>query len=55
SSPDLRSGLSSCRRGVETFLRRNPCPEVQELVKLAHLSNVITDPHLRHTGTQLSH
>ncbi|RXN06161.1 Actin cytoplasmic [Labeo rohita] len=55
SSPDLRSGLSSCRRGVEAFLRRNPCPEVQELVKLAHLSNVITDPPVRHTGTQLSH
>uniref|UniRef100_A0A9J7Y0F1 Si:ch211-241j12.3 n=1 Tax=Cyprinus carpio carpio TaxID=630221 RepID=A0A9J7Y0F1_CYPCA len=47
--------LSSCRRGVQSFLRRNPCPEVQELVKLAHLANAITDPHLRHTGTQLSH
>ncbi|KAL1254746.1 hypothetical protein QQF64_016975 [Cirrhinus molitorella] len=54
-SPDLRSGLPSCRRGVEIFLKRNPCPEVQELVKLAHLSNVIADPHLRHAGTQLSH
>ncbi|KAF4099167.1 uncharacterized protein LOC131527461 [Onychostoma macrolepis] len=50
-SPDL----SSCRRGVQSFLRRNPCPEVQELVKLAHLSSATTDPHLRHTGTQLSH
>uniref|UniRef100_A0A8C1VE80 Si:ch211-241j12.3 n=1 Tax=Cyprinus carpio TaxID=7962 RepID=A0A8C1VE80_CYPCA len=47
--------LSSCRRGVQSFLRRNPCPEVQELVKLAHLANAITDPHFRHTGTQLSH
>lgn len=55
SSSDLRSGSSTWRRGVETFLRRNPCPEVQELVKLARLSNTITDPNLQQTGTQLSH
>ncbi|XP_059369580.1 uncharacterized protein si:ch211-241j12.4 [Carassius carassius] len=50
-SPDR----SSCRRRVQSFLRTNPCPEVQELVKLAHLSNAVSDPQLRHTGTQLSH
>ncbi|KAK9956037.1 hypothetical protein ABG768_013794 [Culter alburnus] len=55
SSSDLRSGSSTWRRGVQTFLRRNPCPEVQELVKLARLSNTITDPNLQQTGTQLSH
>lgn len=55
SSSDLRSGSSTWRRGVQTFLRRNPCPEVQELVKLARLSNTITDPSLQQTGTQLSH
>uniref|UniRef100_A0A671K328 Uncharacterized LOC107697503 n=2 Tax=Sinocyclocheilus anshuiensis TaxID=1608454 RepID=A0A671K328_9TELE len=47
--------LSSCRRGVQTFLRRNPCPEVLELVKLAHFADAITDPHFQHTGSQLSH
>ncbi|XP_052443188.1 uncharacterized protein LOC127984526 [Carassius gibelio] len=50
-SPDL----SSCRRRVQSFLRTHPCPEVQELVKLAHLSNAVSDPQLRLTGTQLSH
>ncbi|XP_051954949.1 uncharacterized protein LOC127624250 [Xyrauchen texanus] len=55
SSPDMCTGLPTWRRVIETFLRRNPCPEVQELVKLAHLANVITDPYLQHTGKQLSH
>ncbi|XP_051951450.1 uncharacterized protein LOC127621768 [Xyrauchen texanus] len=55
SSPDLCTGLPPWRRGVETFLRRNPCPEVQELVKLAHLAHFITDPYLQHTGKQLAH
>lgn len=43
------------RRGVETFLTTSPCPDVHELVKLTHLSNVITDPCLQHTGKRLSH
>ncbi|XP_051501416.1 POTE ankyrin domain family member E-like isoform X7 [Myxocyprinus asiaticus] len=55
SSPDLCTDLPPWRRGVETFLRRNPCPEVQELVKLSHLANFITDPYLQHTGKQLTH
>nr|XP_055042001.1 uncharacterized protein LOC129429380 isoform X5 [Misgurnus anguillicaudatus] len=50
-SPDL----SGVRRGFESFLRRNPCPSVQELVKLAHLANVISDPNLQYSGKQLSH
>ncbi|KAK7150864.1 hypothetical protein R3I93_011959 [Phoxinus phoxinus] len=45
----------SWRPGVQAFLRRNPCPEVQELVTLARLANCMTDPTLQQTGTQLSH
>ncbi|XP_051511049.1 uncharacterized protein si:ch211-241j12.4 [Myxocyprinus asiaticus] len=55
SSPDMCTGLPSWRQVIETFLKRNPCPEVEELVKLAHLANIITDPYLHHTGKQLSH
>ncbi|XP_065113485.1 uncharacterized protein [Paramisgurnus dabryanus] len=49
------SDLSGVRRGFESFLRSNPCPSVQELVKLAHLANIISDPNLQYSGKQLSH
>ncbi|XDV42463.1 hypothetical protein PO909_011120, partial [Leuciscus waleckii] len=49
------SGSSTRRPGVQAFLRRNPCPEVQELVALARLAHSMTDPSLQQAGTQLSH
>ncbi|KAL7872636.1 hypothetical protein SRHO_G00076190 [Serrasalmus rhombeus] len=40
---------------LESFLRVHTCPQVEELVQLAHLSNIIPDPHLQTTGRQLAH
>ncbi|XP_077076435.1 uncharacterized protein LOC143729200 isoform X2 [Siphateles boraxobius] len=41
--------------GVQAFLWRNPCPEVQELVKLSRLANSMSEPSLQQSGIQLSH
>ncbi|XP_036438403.1 uncharacterized protein LOC118816023 [Colossoma macropomum] len=40
---------------LESFLRVHTCPQVEELVQLAHLANVISDPHLQTAGRQLAH
>ncbi|KAL7889104.1 hypothetical protein AOLI_G00040780 [Acnodon oligacanthus] len=40
---------------LESFLRVHTCPQVEELVQLAHLANVLPDPHLQTAGRQLAH
>ena len=40
---------------LESFLRVHTCPQVEELVQLAHLANIIPDPHLQTAGKQLAH
>lgn len=42
------------RQAVCDFLRRNPSPDMEELVQLAHLANVIPDAQLQQKGKQLS-
>ncbi|XP_048842096.1 uncharacterized protein LOC125714966 isoform X2 [Brienomyrus brachyistius] len=43
------------KQAVCDFLKKNPPPEMEELVQLAHLANVISDPHLQQNGRWLSH
>nr|XP_023666047.1 uncharacterized protein LOC111843059 isoform X2 [Paramormyrops kingsleyae] len=42
------------KQAVCDFLKKNPPPEVEELVQLAHLANVIPDPPLQQNGKWLS-
>uniref|UniRef100_A0A674E6Q5 Si:ch211-241j12.3 n=3 Tax=Salmo trutta TaxID=8032 RepID=A0A674E6Q5_SALTR len=42
------------RQAVCDFLRRNPSPDMEELVQLAQLANVIPDAQLQQKGKQLS-
>ncbi|XP_072532809.1 uncharacterized protein [Salminus brasiliensis] len=43
------------RPALESFLRVHTCPQVEELVHLAHLANIISDPQLQNAGKQLAH
>ncbi|XP_067272718.1 guanine nucleotide exchange factor DBS isoform X2 [Pseudorasbora parva] len=49
------SSSSHLSSRLHIFLQRNPCPQVEELVKLARLANTVPEPSLQQTGTQLSH
>ncbi|KAI4876945.1 hypothetical protein NFI96_018315, partial [Prochilodus magdalenae] len=40
---------------LESFLRVHTCPQVEELVQLAHLASIVPDPHLQTAGKQLAH
>ncbi|XP_029902975.1 uncharacterized protein LOC115356102 isoform X2 [Myripristis murdjan] len=42
------------RQKLSAFLKRNPAPDMEELVHLAHLSNVIPDSRVQQAGKQLS-
>ncbi|XP_062406625.1 uncharacterized protein LOC134097699 isoform X2 [Sardina pilchardus] len=48
-------GVPVWRQAVYEFLRKNPSPEMAELVQLAHLANVIPETTLQQSGKQLSH
>ncbi|XP_028857961.1 uncharacterized protein LOC114802958 isoform X2 [Denticeps clupeoides] len=52
---DARPGLPVWKQAVGNFLKRNPSPETEELVQLAHLANVIPEAKLQQSGKQLSH
>ncbi|XP_068199253.1 uncharacterized protein [Antennarius striatus] len=43
------------RERIYAFLRRNPPPELKDLVQLAHLSDVIPDDEFQLAGKQMSH
>ncbi|XP_066543868.1 uncharacterized protein LOC136711397 isoform X2 [Amia ocellicauda] len=48
-------GGPAWKRMVYQFLRKNPSPEMDELIQLAHLADVVPDVPLQQTGKQLSH
>uniref|UniRef100_A0A3B1JQL8 Si:ch211-241j12.3 n=2 Tax=Astyanax mexicanus TaxID=7994 RepID=A0A3B1JQL8_ASTMX len=54
SQGDVSAGRE-WRPALESFLRVHTCPQVEELVQLAHLANVISDPQLQNAGKQLAH
>lgn len=39
---------------MSTFLKKNPPPDMEELVYLAHLSNAIPDDDIKKAGKQMS-
>ncbi|KAF7658369.1 hypothetical protein LDENG_00013510 [Lucifuga dentata] len=60
SVPRLQQGRSqgsvpAWRQKLSGFLKKNPPPDMEELVHLAHLSNVIPDGQFQQAGKQLSH
>lgn len=48
------SRIPPWKQAVCDFLKKNPPPEVEELIQLAHLANVIADPYLQQNGKWLS-
>ncbi|MFT7802890.1 uncharacterized protein LOC108929278 isoform X1 [Arapaima gigas] len=52
---ELRDGATLPWKKVFDFLKRNPSPDMEELLQLAHLANIIPDPHLQQNGRLLSH
>ncbi|XP_063078832.1 uncharacterized protein LOC134468856 isoform X2 [Engraulis encrasicolus] len=48
-------GVPVWRQAVYAFLRKNPSPEMSELVQLAHLATVVPEPMLQQSGKRLSH
>ncbi|KAJ8275034.1 hypothetical protein COCON_G00096590 [Conger conger] len=49
------SGVPVWKQKIYEFLKKNPSPEMDDLVQLAHLANIIPDGLLQKTGKQLSH
>ncbi|XP_070844132.1 uncharacterized protein [Chaetodon trifascialis] len=47
--------IPAWRHKMSTFLLKNPSPDMEELVHLAHLSTVIPDDELQQAGKQMSH
>lgn len=59
SGPTQRWGrmwnkIPAWRHKVSTFLWKNPSPDVEELLHLAHLANVIPDDGVQQAGRQMS-
>ncbi|XP_073349468.1 uncharacterized protein [Pagrus major] len=46
--------IPAWRHKLSSFLKKNPPPDVEQLVHLAHLSNVIPDDELQQAGKQMS-
>ncbi|XP_067428064.1 uncharacterized protein [Thunnus thynnus] len=46
--------IPAWRQKLSTFLKKNPPPDMEELVHLAHLSNVIPDDEVQQEGKQMS-
>lgn len=46
--------IPAWRHKISTFLWKNPPPDMEELVHLAHLSNVIPDDEVQQAGKQMS-
>lgn len=42
------------KHNISTFLRKNPPPDMEELVQLAYLSNVVPDDEFQQAGKQMS-
>ncbi|XP_076016269.1 uncharacterized protein LOC143008405 [Genypterus blacodes] len=57
SSPRGHRGNSypAWRQKLASFLRKNPPPDMEDLVLLAHLCDVIPDGQVQQAGKQLSH
>ncbi|XP_034554898.1 uncharacterized protein LOC117823778 [Notolabrus celidotus] len=49
-----RGSSPAWRHKMSSFLRRNPPPDLEELVHLAHLSSVIPDEEVQQEGKQIS-
>nr|XP_015208562.1 PREDICTED: uncharacterized protein LOC107078071 [Lepisosteus oculatus] len=49
-----RASMAAWEREVGDFLRRNPAPEIEELVQLAHLCDAIPDVLPRQSGKQIA-
>uniref|UniRef100_A0A1A7YWD7 Si:ch211-241j12.3 n=1 Tax=Iconisemion striatum TaxID=60296 RepID=A0A1A7YWD7_9TELE len=43
------------RRGLSMFLKKNPAPDMEELVHLVHLSSTIPDKELQQAGRHIYH
>lgn len=46
--------IPAWRHKMSTFLKKNPPPDMEELVHLANLSNVIPDDEVQQAGKQMS-
>ncbi|XP_045915964.1 uncharacterized protein LOC123977384 [Micropterus dolomieu] len=46
--------IPAWRHRMSTFLKKNPPPDMEELVHLAHLSNVLPDEEVQQAGKQMS-
>ncbi|XP_044025581.1 uncharacterized protein LOC122863288 isoform X2 [Siniperca chuatsi] len=46
--------IPAWRHKMSTFLKKNPPPDMEELVHLAHLSSVIPDDEVQQAGKQMS-
>uniref|UniRef100_A0A671TZD3 Si:ch211-241j12.3 n=1 Tax=Sparus aurata TaxID=8175 RepID=A0A671TZD3_SPAAU len=46
--------IPAWRHKLSSFLKKNPPPDVEQLVHLAHLSNIIQDDGLQQAGKQMS-
>ncbi|XP_041660757.1 uncharacterized protein LOC121521087 [Cheilinus undulatus] len=49
-----RGTIPAWRRKLSAFLKKNPPPDLEELVHLAHLSSVIPDDEVQQAGRQMS-
>ncbi|KAM9314899.1 LOW QUALITY PROTEIN: uncharacterized protein KZ484_024613 [Pholidichthys leucotaenia] len=47
--------IPAWRYKLSSFLKKNPTPDMEELLHLAHLSNTIPDDELQQAGKQMSH
>ncbi|XP_047184590.1 uncharacterized protein LOC118283677 isoform X2 [Scophthalmus maximus] len=50
----IYGSIPAWRHNLSTFLKKNPPPDMEELVHLAHLSNVIPDDAVQQAGKQMS-
>lgn len=46
--------IPAWKHKISTFMRKNPPPNVEELVDLSYLSNVIPDDEFQQAGKQMS-
>ncbi|CAN9507602.1 unnamed protein product [Ophioblennius macclurei] len=47
--------IPAWRRKLSTFLKKNPSPDMEELLHLSHLSNAIPDEEIQLAGWEMSH
>ncbi|XP_029965799.1 uncharacterized protein LOC115401659 isoform X2 [Salarias fasciatus] len=47
--------IPAWRRKLSAFLKKNPSPDMEELLHLAHLSNAIPDEEIQQAGREMAH